>query len=437
MLSQLPAFLRPTQSAVNLAIVRIIGCSAALLWSRPDRLIAGATVDAPRVPPTVTGDVLLSLPRSDAVIAAAAIGLNAALVCGLVGWRTRPALLIASIGTWYVVGLNQSFGKVDHDHHLLWVLIILAASPCADALSLDARRKERPPDHPAYGFPVRMIWLVIGLAYFSAGLWKVGSLGADWVFSDNLRNILWNERLARGGYEPLIDIAGSPFLYRTGAAFAVAFELAFVFLVFTRARPVVVAAGVLFHMTTWATMGIGFLSLVALYGVFFDWTAVSQSFGEAWRRLWASGHRAKDAAATAPRSTALTLTVPLALAFLIATAGATRELNGWPVASYPDFGHRTGDRQVMLSIVADGQPVTLAGLSPIEQHRLLQRAWSHEPALAQLREAVEGGVLCDRRRNETTIAIRLHSYRVTDSGLRRTQDPQELLVTACGGENDG
>ena len=67
------------------------------------------------------------MPHGDLPVTIAAIVFTATLVCVLVGFRTRSSLTVAALLGWYVLGLPQTFGKVDHDHHLLWCLIVLAA----------------------------------------------------------------------------------------------------------------------------------------------------------------------------------------------------------------------------------------------------------------------------------------------------------------------
>lgn len=432
MLQQLPAFLRPAQSPVNLAVVRIICCTTALLWFRPDALVARATVDAPMIPPTISGELLLALPRSDALVTVASGLLTAGLVSGIVGWRTRTALFTASVTSWYVVGLAQSFGKVDHNHHLLWALLVLAVSPCADALSVDAARRRRPANHPAYGFPVRALWLVFGLAYFFAGLWKVSAAGIEWAVSDNLRDIIWGERLARGGFEPLIDIAGAPALYRTAGLSALMFELSFVFLVFTRARPLAVAMGVAFHMGIWATMGISFLSLVVMYGVFFDWTATVDRYSAAGQRLRRLPARLRPLAPARSRTGHLTTVVPLTLVIAVALAGADRELNGWPIASYPDFAYLAGDHVAMVSLRSAADTHTLERLTPIQQHRLLVRAVLMEDARDEVRGLVRKSALCDSLDVGQPVHIQVDRYRVTNDGLVPRQAPERVLLHRCG-----
>lgn len=430
-LAQIPAFLRPAGSAVNLAVVRIMCCSAALLWTRPDRLVDRATLEAPRVPPTLTGTLLLDLPRSTAVVAVAAVGLTVSLVLGLIGWRTRPALFSAVVLWWYVVGLTQTFGKVDHSHHLLWFLVVLAASPCSDALAIDAYGRRRPHDSPAYGFPVRVIWLLIGLAYFSAGLWKLGSIGFEWITSDNLRNLIWSERLARGGCEPWVDITGSPLLLRAGALFAVVFELGFVFLVFTRARPVAVALGVIFHMSTWATMGISFLTLVTLYGVFFDWTDCVERFGSAWRRLTGAASSVRQQAARPQRGGLVVVVLPLTLVVLVALAGASRELNGWPVASYPDFGYRVASEQSMVTLRAGGEPVRIPGLGAIEQQRLLLRAVDDPAARSAIAHALDRDGRCRPMRGGEPVVVQVLRVAVENHGLVPRPSPPPIPIADC------
>ena len=260
-------------SAVNLAVLRITLCVSVFGPAAHYAVVGGPRVeDLPTIAPTILGHLLVMLPRDLAILRVVAGALALSCIAGALGYRTRWAMAAVALLLAYHTGIPQIFGKVDHNHHVLWISIILAVSHSGDALSLDSRGR-RPPPAVRYGFPLRAVWASIGLAYFFAGFWKVGSIGLEWMTSSNLRGIMWDERVARGeGFEPLIDIAGSDVLLTLGAVFTVAFELGFVFLVFfSRTRPLAVVAGIAFHISTGFTMAIWFTGLMIFYVAFVDW----------------------------------------------------------------------------------------------------------------------------------------------------------------------
>ena len=201
----------------------------------------------------------------------------------LLGIFSRTSAAAAVLLGLYVLGLPQWFGKVNHYHHVIWFSGILAVSRCGDALSIDAvinawRRADRGLTQPPgasvrYGVPVAFVWILIGIIYFFPGFYKWWTCGADWFTSDNFKIILYNKWRSIGdGWLPMFRIDRYPLLYRTGALFAIVFELGFIFAIFCRpTRAVFAAAGILFHITTRLTMKIGFYSLSFAYVVFFNW----------------------------------------------------------------------------------------------------------------------------------------------------------------------
>jgi len=123
-------------------------------------------------------------------------------------------------------------GAVFHDHHLLWLAVILAASPCGDALSLDAwfaRRANRvlPTKGRAHGAAVRAAWLVIALVFLFPGIHKLHASGLAWAFSDNLRNQMWWKWTQDPALMPSLRIDRYPLLCRSLAALTIIFELTF------------------------------------------------------------------------------------------------------------------------------------------------------------------------------------------------------------------
>ena len=197
-----------------------------------------------------------------------------------IGLFTRLSAWTAVIAAIYVLGVPQFYGKVDHYHFLIWFALILAASPCADVLSVDAIRRAwsglSPPRKAAsrYGVPLRIMWLLFGFIYFFPGLAKLAA-GPEWVFSDNLRNQMWNKWHALD-WLPTIRIDDGPeALLWLMAGGAVVFELSFIFALFSdRLRPYWVMMALVFHLMTYSFLRILFRSLLITYVVFVPWHRV-------------------------------------------------------------------------------------------------------------------------------------------------------------------
>jgi hypothetical protein len=110
---------------------------------------------------------------------------NVAFVLGL-----RHAIVgpLFALTLTVVLSYRNSFSMVYHSENLLvWHAIVLAASPSADALSLDAgRRKKRMASH--YGWPIKLMVAVALAVYFLAGIAKLtGELGLDWAHGEELK----------------------------------------------------------------------------------------------------------------------------------------------------------------------------------------------------------------------------------------------------------
>lgn len=292
--------------------------------------------------------------------------------------------------------------------------------PCGDAPSLESRGA-RPAPSVRYGLPLRSAWL----AYFFAGFWKVGSVGLDWVTADNLRGIMWDERVARGpDFEPIIDIASNDLLLTLGAVFTVAFELGFVFLIFfRRTRVIAVLAGIGFHISTGLTMDIWFTGLTIFYVMFVEWDPVLERL--AFRdRPWSTD------GPTDLRNSPIALTG--VLLFGIVAAGFGRQIDGWPVASYPDFGYRSPETKATAVVRADGEDArarVLGGLGTIQQHRLLLRAAASDEGKRELIYLIEESRVCDDASTEFTLATL--RWRADRDGLRLVEETSEPLQVSC------
>lgn len=284
-------FFTTTTHPSNLAIFRIIffailffyhQCSTAVEYSQlPDIL---------RFPPVGLEGLSPYLPINSILAKIACSALGICYFTGMIGLFSRTSALLAVFLALYVLGIPQFFGKVNHSHHIIWFLAILAASRCGDVLSVDSvfaawRRADRgivQPPQPArmYALPLRFIWLLIGVIYFFPGFRKIWASGFSWALGENFKYQLYNKWFGLDGWTAIFRIDQNPVLYKLAALGGVVFELLFIFLIFLpRLRYLAVAAGILFHQSIKAFMGISFLSLQLTYVSFINWQAIFHRIG--------------------------------------------------------------------------------------------------------------------------------------------------------------
>ena len=252
----------------------------------------------------------------------------ACAVLGLVGALTRVATVGAALCGAWLLGLPQMSGQVLHTHHLVWFLALLAASPCGDALSVDAlvrrRRGEAPRGEAVeYGLPLRLLWVSVGLLFFFAGFWKLQVGG--WAWGEGLGRQAQLKALETG-VAPLLTLDGPPALLRLGGVLAMGFELSVgALLLWKRTRLVAVGAALLFHAGVRATMGISFSSLWVCYLMFIPWAK--------WLELAPSSEAVPNR-----RWVPASLVGAGLLGLQLLTGGLGQE-QSWPVACYPTFRH--------------------------------------------------------------------------------------------------
>jgi hypothetical protein len=174
---------------------------------------------------------LLEGPLPDAAVRLLVAATLVAGVTFVAGWRFRLsgpafALLLLAVTTY-----RNSWGQVFHTENLLVLhVLVLACAPAADALSLDARGRERTGDDARYGWPVRLMCIVTVLTYFIAGETKLRIAGLDWLTSDSLRNYIAFDNLRKAElgdfHSPLGGwFVGHGWLFPPLAALTLAVEL--------------------------------------------------------------------------------------------------------------------------------------------------------------------------------------------------------------------
>jgi len=361
------------ESAIRLAVFRItigsILVSSVDVWSAP--AWAGLPPEL-RFAPAGLGWANALLPFSVTAVRAGVGLLVVAAGAGAIGLFSRASFAVAAVAATYVLGVPQFAGAVMHSHHLIWFAALLAASPCGDALSVDAmlaRRRGRPtPIEPSacYGFPIRVAWLLIACVFVFPGLWKLRASGLAWAWSDNLRNQMYLKWAQTPTFVPLFRIDRDPTLCRLLALAGLCLEVSFPLLIVARRlRPIAVVGALAFHAFNQAFLNIRFGGLWLCYTVFIDWDRVSRWF----IRTPAVRRQVPGAPRRSLVPTAVMGGVLLTGNIAAGLCGAT---TAWPFACYPTFQAIAGAEMATLALEglhADGSTAALAQLP------LSQRDW--------------------------------------------------------------
>jgi hypothetical protein len=251
---------------------------------------------------------LLSLPLLPAsVIAVVQVVFKVALGLAAVGLFTRVAIAICFGCSLYLLGLPQNFGQVQHFDTLVAIVCgILAVSRAGDGCSVDAWLRARRSEPAAgasgeYSWPIRAIWVMTAVIFFSAGFAKLRHSGLTWVFSDHLAIVLVRHQYFVSDGEPLtswgLAIAAYPWAPRLFAAVSLATEVLYPLALFSRrARLVLVPAGIAFLVGIRLLMGPTFEPFVICSVFWVPWSRVAAKVRAARRSRTAIAQPAISAA---------------------------------------------------------------------------------------------------------------------------------------------
>ncbi len=187
---------------------------------------------------------------------------SGAALAGTVGLYARASYSLVAGGALLLLALPQRVGAITHCHHLVWVAVMLAASPCSDVWSLDAyfeRREVRA--EGAYAFPLACLRALVAAVYFFPGLHKLLAFASGTDPGAWLRaQLAW--KWMQHGSAPALPLSLTP-LAGVLAFGALLFELGMPLLVAWQRR-VALASAIAFHIATAWLLFIRFDSLAAL-----------------------------------------------------------------------------------------------------------------------------------------------------------------------------
>jgi hypothetical protein len=387
-------FTTPT-SPLNLAIFRIAVFVGVLSQIHPwETRWFGNVPHELQMAPFGVGWLLPHLPISQSSMTIAITLLTVVCVTGLLGLFTRISVVLALIGSFYVLGVPEFYGTVEHYNHLVWFLAILAVSRSGDALSLDAlirasKSKDQGVTTPlqpsiVYSLPLRFACLLIGAIYFFPGAWKMRICGFDWAFSENLRNQMYARWMDLDGWTPFFRVDLHPGIYRSVALATLFFELSFILIVFfPRLRLPLALVGLGFHFGCGLFLRIPFFDLWICYVALFDISGWLVTLKQKFPRLMLSprGLARSNADEDGSRNVFVvgekpSRWMPIAMVgtlLLIGCcyAGSLGIVRGWPFACYPRFAWNpdTEVQSVEVSALTPAGQVVFRGTPDL--HRTL------------------------------------------------------------------
>jgi hypothetical protein len=199
----------------------------------------------------------------------------AASALGYFAWASTKSAALLFL---FYQGLVRSFGHFNHDEMpVVYILVVLAFTPCADAFSFDAlfRGAKKRAGDLIYGYPILLMRVLVAWSYFSSAVIKMRVAGFSYFNPDNLPALAIShslDNLHATQYRLAFWLPNFRVATTVIVAIVVVWEFAFPLAIFSRrARIIILSFGVLFHLTTIFFMNLSFPYHLAAYAVFVDW----------------------------------------------------------------------------------------------------------------------------------------------------------------------
>jgi len=231
--ARIDRYWRAPAPAARLAALRIIigGFALGYVLVRAPNLGSYAGVPEEQFSPVGVG-AILSEPLPGIAVELLPLLTAVAGLAFVVGWRYQGSGPIFALLLLWVTTYRNSWGQIFHTENLLVMhVLVLALSPAADAISLDARRRNGvPPEDGRYGWPIQLMCLITLMTYFITGQTKLRNAGLDWLTTDSLRNYIAYDNLRKaelGDTHSLVgaELVAHAWLFKPLAVFTLAVEI--------------------------------------------------------------------------------------------------------------------------------------------------------------------------------------------------------------------
>ncbi len=140
----------------------------------------------------------LTTPLSSDVVTVLSLLALAGAFAFLIGWRFRVVAPLFALLLLVLTTHGNSWGQILHTENLLVLhVIILAFSPADTSYAMGRRAPVDDVPRHDYGWALRIMTLVVAIAYLIAGLAKLRNGGFDWLTGDVLRNQVAHDNLRK------------------------------------------------------------------------------------------------------------------------------------------------------------------------------------------------------------------------------------------------
>jgi uncharacterized membrane protein YphA (DoxX/SURF4 family) len=207
-------------------------------------------------------------------IVIAIIGIISCLLI-IIGYKTRISLIINAFTIFYIMATPNFFGKLWHEQIVIWISWFFVFSRCFDVFSIDAKlNKTEIVKSADYNFPIKFVWISLGIIYFWAGFYKLWDGGFDWALSDSMINQIQLEWAQHYDEIPAIRIDKFPNLLHVLGMLVIFFEMLYIFLLFNhKLKWIAILGGLLMHNILGYFIYISFFFLLQVFYIFyFDFT---------------------------------------------------------------------------------------------------------------------------------------------------------------------
>ena len=221
-------------------------------------------------------------PPDHATIAVFQFIWRTSLLTSAIGFFSRTSMIVAAITTNYLYIFYYSHGFLHHQYQILTLIsLIFMCSMAGSACSVDSTfSKSKPIAGFEFTWPLRLIWFVRAIMFFSAGLSKLRNSGLSWVLGDSMNDIVKHNLIyfgqGLGGSQLNLSLSNyfiaRPVLCQFAAALTIVIEVgAPLILLHKKIRSIGVLSLMALQVAIWLILRVDFSPQALCYIFFVPW----------------------------------------------------------------------------------------------------------------------------------------------------------------------